>query len=311
MLWVLAGCATPEGNPAPHRPASPTRAPSVECVSLLGRPLHALPPDADRAKLEAALAQALADLQAHPDDPTRIVWVGRRLGYLWRIREAVEVFTRGIDDHPTYAPLYRHRGHRYITLRDFDAAVADLTKASQLLQGRPDEMEPDGMPNARNIPLTTTAYNVWYHLGVAHYLQGDFEAALSAFHETLRFVGGYDDNLVASSDWTYMTLRRLGRDSQAGERLQPIHPDMEIIENTAYHRRLLMCKGLLQPTDLLDMQAATPLDLATYGYGVGNWYLYNGDRAKALQVFERVVDGPYWPAFGFIAAEVELHRNSR
>jgi hypothetical protein len=34
-----------------------------------------------------------------------------------------------------------------------------------------------------------------------------------------------------------------------------------------------------------------------------------GDTAPARQVFRRITDGPYWPAFGFIAAEVAL-RNS-
>ena len=45
------------------------------------------------------------------------------------------------------------------------------------------------------------------------------------------------------------------------------------------------------------------------GYGVGNWYLYNCRPEEAAAVFKRVVEGPCWPAFGFIAAEVELaHR---
>ena len=83
---------------------------------------------------------------------------------------------------------------------------------------------------------------------------------------------------------------------------------MDIIENTAYHRRLLMYKGLIRPKELLDLEDATDLDLATLGYGLANWYLYNGDRQRAIEVFERVTSGPYWPAFGFIAAEVELAR---
>lgn len=105
-----------------------------------------------------------------------------------------------------------------------------------------------------------------------------------------------------------MTLRRLGRSAEAAVLLENIKPDMEIIENTAYHRRLLMYKGLLQPEDLLKTDNASELDVATYGYGVGNWHLYNGNREKAVEVFERVIAGPYWPAFGFVAAEVELAR---
>ena len=70
-----------------------------------------------------------------------------------------------------------------------------------------------------------------------------------------------------------MTLRRLGRKDEADRILEPIHPDMTIIENRAYHRRLLMYKGLLKPEELLSEKDATPTDIATQGYGVGNWYL--------------------------------------
>lgn len=54
---------------------------------------------------------------------------------------------------------------------------------------------------------------------------------------------------------------------------------------------------------------ANPLQLATYGYGIANWRLYNGRTAKAREQFEKIVTSPHWPAFGFIAAEVELARS--
>jgi hypothetical protein len=50
------------------------------------------------------------------------------------------------------------------------------------------------------------------------------------------------------------------------------------------------------------------LTVATQGYGVGNWYYVNGDRAKAKEIFEKVVSGPQWSAFGYIAAEADLQR---
>lgn len=298
---LFAVAAEPATKPATLDAGRP------EVVSLLGRPLYAMPAGPERTKLEADLAAARAEVQQHPEDPARIVWLGRRLGYLWRINEAVEVFSAAIK-YSDCAPLYRHRGHRFISLRRFDAAITELERAARLIEGRPDEVELDGMPNARNIPLTTTAFNVWYHLGVAHYLKGDFERARRAFEETLKHLGGHDDNLVATSDWLYMTLRRLGDGAEAAKLLEPIRPDMNIIENTAYHRRLLMYQGLLKPADLLDLAKANDLDAATQGYGVGNWYLYNGDKAKAVEVFERVVAGKHWPSFGFIAAEAELAR---
>jgi len=279
-----------------------------EVDSLLNKPLFASPPGGDQAKLENHLAKARAELEADPNNPAKIVWVGRRLGYLWRIHEAIGVYSKGIEAHPTFAPLYRHRVHRYITLRQFDKAAADLERAATLIEEKPDEIEEDGQPNARNIPLTSTTFNVWYHLALARYLQGDFEAALRGWQVTMKHCRGFDDNVVAVTDWMYMTLRRLGRDAEAAALLENIRPEMEMIENTAYHRRLLMYKGLLQPGDLLKTENASELDVATYGYGVGNWHLYNGNRAKSIEVFERVIAGPYWPAFGYVSAEVELAR---
>ena len=71
-----------------------------------------------------------------------IVWYGRWLGYAGRYEEAVAVFSRGLEVLPDSAWLLRFRGHRYITLRRFDEAVADLERADALAQGRPDQVEP-------------------------------------------------------------------------------------------------------------------------------------------------------------------------
>ncbi len=305
---LLSACAAQDGPSASDSRRYPADYRPTEAISLLGRPLYAQPPAADRAELESALAAARANLVSHPSDPDCAVWVGRRLGYLWRMTEAIEVLSRGLESHRRYAPLYRHRGHRYITIRQFDRAIADLESASRLIVGQEDQIEPDGMPNARNIPLTTLAFNVWYHLGLARYLKGDFAGALTAYDETMKHLGGYDDNLVAATDWKYMTLRRMGRDSEAAALLDPIREDMDIIENHAYHKRLLMYKGILSPEELLDPPNASDLDLATMGYGLGNWYLCNGERQKAIHLFDKVVAGAYWPAFGYIAAEADLAR---
>lgn len=310
-LILAATCAQPIGQHETAQRQKPNDLQAPEATSLLGRPLYANPPEAQRDRLESDLRRAREMMRDRPNDPEAIIWVGRRLGYLWRMTEAVEVYSRGIEKHRKYAPLYRHRGHRYITLRQFDRAIADLESASRLITGQEDVIEQDGAPNARNIPLTTLHFNVWYHLGVARYLKGDFSGALDAFEKCMQCRGTYDDNLVAVTDWMYMAMRRLNRDADAEKLLEPITEEMEIIENHAYHKRLLMYKGLLRPEDLLDVRNASDLDLATMGYGVGNWHLCEGNRAKAVEIFEKVVAGGYWPAFGYIASEADLARLRR
>ncbi len=283
----------------------------LEAISLFGDPLYRMefPPER-QAKLEKQLEDARRRYEANPNDPDALIWYGRRLAYLWRYREAVQVFSRGIKQYPNDARMFRHRGHRYITLRQFDRAIADLEKAAKLIQGQNDEIEPDGQPNKYNIPRSTLHSNIWYHLGLAYYLKGDYENALRAFRECLK-VSKNDDMLCATVDWLYMTLRRMGREEEARAVLEPIREDMEILENTAYHRRLLMYKGLLSPDSLLNLENADELDIATYGYGVGNWYYYNGNKEKAREIFEKVVAGRFWPAFGYIAAEADLRRWKR
>ena len=83
---------------------------------------------------------------------------------------------------------------------------------------------------------------------------------------------------------------------------------MKVEENKSYYDRLLFYKGLKPESELVNLEKASDLEIATVGYGLGNWHLYNGNKAKAEEFFRRIVSGKYWPAFGFIAAEAELAR---
>lgn len=162
--------------------AAPPQTQKPEATSLLGKPLVPAPiaPEA-RKTLEENLKQAEVVYGRNPDDPDATIWLGRRIAYLGRYRDAIETFSEGIEKHPDDARLYRHRGHRYITVRELPKAIEDLTKAAQLVAGKPDQVEPDGQPNARGIPTSTLQSNVYYHLGLAHYLSGDFARAADAY----------------------------------------------------------------------------------------------------------------------------------
>ena len=277
-----------------------------EATSLLGQPLYRRAPSPE---LEANLAEAQANFDRDHDDVDNIIWLGRRLGYLWRYQDAIAAFSEGIAKHPSEPKLYRHRGHRYISVRAFDEAVADLERAAELVEGTDDEVEPDGQPNAAGIPTSTLHTNIFYHLGLAYYLQGRFEEALTAYERCLADSKN-DDMRVATLDWLYMTLRRLNRREDADDVIRNVHADIQLLENHAYHRRLLMYKGEVSPDSLLHVEdeADAALTLATQGYGVGNFHMANGDTERAIEIFRQVIGGSYWPAFGYIAAEAELAR---
>jgi tetratricopeptide (TPR) repeat protein len=305
-LSALAACA-PSASRAPARPSLP---PGAEAVSPLGRPLRPPPLPADvRERYQQRLAEAEADYRRDSTSADAIIWLGRRTAYLGRYRDAIDIFSRGIQLHPRDARLWRHRGHRYVSVRELQHAVADLTRAADLVRGTADEVEPDGIPNARGIPTSTLQFNIWYHLGLAHYLRGDFERALAAYRECMA-VSANDDSRVATAHWQYMTLRRLGRDADAAALLAAIPSDAAVIENDSYLRLLRLYRGELTAEQVLASSGGDDpaLDDATLGYGVGNWYLYNGRRDEAAATFRRIIAGPSWSAFGYIAAEAELAR---
>ncbi len=276
-----------------------------EATSLDGKPLYRDPllTAEQRPELEENLKKAEADYARDPKNAENIIWLGRRLGYLHRYHDAIDAFTKGVELYPADARFYRFRGHRYISLRDFDKAVADLAKGAELIRGKADEEEPSGVGGRPS----TLHFNVWYHLGLAHYLKGDFAKAIDAYLECMK-ASADDESKVATSDWLYMAYRRSGNASEAARVLEPIREGMPIEENTAYYQRLLMYKGLVKPEAVLNPEKAEPLQVATQGYGVANWYLYNGEMERAREVLEKVVAVGYWPAFGHIAAEVELQR---
>ena len=301
MLCVIAGLLL---GTAPQTP-------KPEATSLLGKPLFAPTPSPEaRATLEKNLADAQAQLQKDPTSAEAAIWVGRRTAYLGRYRDAIEVFSTAITQHPSDARLYRHRGHRYITVREFDKAIADLSKAALLVRDTPDEVEPDGQPNAKNIPTGTLQTNIYYHLGLARYLKGEFAAAANAYHRCMA-LSKNDDMRVATAHWQYMTLRRLKRDAEAAKVLEPIAQQMDIIENGSYHRLLMMYQGAVEPDALLAAARPPALDAVTIGYGVANWYLYNGRRDDARKLIEAIVEQnatTQWAGFGYIASEAELAR---
>lgn len=258
-----------------------------EVISLLGKKLYAMPATGeDLRKLQDDLEKAIIALEGDPENPENIIMYGRCLGYLWRYHEAIDVYTRGIKIFPDHAMLYRHRGHRYISVRKFDQAVGDLTKASQL--------------NAHD-------FDIWYHLGLAHYLRGEFEDALRAYNSCLQNAED-DDAKIAVSHWLYMTLRRLDRKEEAAAILEAISEGMEVVENQSYFDLLLFYKGIKLEKEITEAAGSSDLNLATVGYGIGCWHLYNNRKDKAVQYFRKIVETRYWPAFGFIAAEAELAR---
>ena len=273
----------------------------AQAVSLTGNALHSAPPGEDAL---ARLAAARNDYEADSENADNIIWYGRRTAYAGDYRGAIEIFSEGIEKFPDDARFYRHRGHRYISIREFARAIADLENAADLIEGGENEIEPDGLPNALNIPVSSLHGNIWYHLGLAYYLVEDWPNAYRAYKNGFD-AGRNDDNRVSTTHWLYMIKRRMGDAQGAVPVLDVISADMNVIENMSYHDLCLLYKGEKTAQELIGEGEDSATGAAT-AYGVANWYYYNGNEDKARELLEGLLATDSWSAFGFIAAEADL-----
>lgn len=232
------------------------------------------------------------------------IWLGRFTAYKGEYRKAIEIYSEGLEKFPNESRLLRHRGHRYISVREFDNAIADLEKAARLIEGKENKVEEDGMPNAQGIPVSTMHGNIYYHLGLAHYLAGNDQKAIDAYKQCLA-TSPSPDNVVSAVHWLYAINCQMGNQEEAESYLEKVDPTMTVIENEAYLKACLLYKGLIEPNELLETTEDSASNSAL-AYGVGNYLLCKGDKEAAKNIFKNIVAGSDWASFGYIAAEVDL-----
>lgn len=262
--------------------------------------------DEFRARQEALLAEAQAARAANPQDADAAIWTGRRLGYLGRYNEALEAFTEGEAQFPDDARFPRHAGHRLITLRRFGEAIETLSRAADLVAASPDEVEPDGLPNAAGVPTSTLKGNIYYHLALAHYLAGDFVRAASGFGAAAALAANAD-SAAASRYWLYLSLARAGDEEGARAALAPVSPAWTIIENNAYFDLALCFKGEAS-CDALYAEARVGDGIAsvTTLYGLAAKRAIDGDAKGARALLQEIAASEEKASFAYIAAEADL-----
>ena len=273
-----------------------------QATSLFGQPLTNPAPSPEA---QAKYLAAKADYESDPGNADKLIWYGRRAAYAGDFQEAIRIFSEGVRKFPQDARILRHRGHRYITTRQFDHAVADFEKAYALIANKKDEIEPDGAPNARNIPLTTLGSNIRYHLGLAYYLKHDWKNARRVYGEEVKLADN-DDRRISADYWYYQILRRMGDDKRAAAFLKTVPEKPDLIENETYWRALRLDKSEITEAEAMKDGANSPAGVAV-AYGVANYHLISGDKEGAFQRMNAIVDNTAgWAGFGYIAAESDL-----
>ena len=232
------------------------------------------------------MARAESALAKDPKNLALIARLGAAQVAIRQYREAIATYTRGLALAPSDTAFYRERGHRHLSVREFDQAYADLTKG---------------------LSLDSTDYGCLYHLGIIHFLRGDFEAAAHTFARALPLAPDSSER-AGSTDWLWMSLSRAGHRAEA-QALLDRHPD-SLHTNIVYTRRLRVYRG----PRVLPTAPSRPPTPMTSRYGdsqLRHRRLVPGegrhDEGEPVVPTCRRVGRLARPT-GFIVAEVELKR---
>ncbi|MFM9840910.1 MAG: hypothetical protein ACKVOQ_21770 [Cyclobacteriaceae bacterium] len=248
-----------------------------QAYSLLGKPLYSNPLEPKSlAKSDSVIRFIQAKHELGEDD---FIEIGKQLVATVRYKEAVENFTIGLNKFPNSYKLLRLRGHRYLTLRKLDLVMIDLLKARGLIKSQPDSWEVD----AEGKQTDTYQHQIEYHLGVYYFLKKSYKEAVAAFEKSLKDAH-QGNEIVGTTDWLYNSYQRNGEKNKAAQLLATITPDFKADQDQAYFRRVMLYKGVIKPSELVD--EAMPIEKlsiqeVTKLYGLANWYGFQGNKQKA------------------------------
>lgn len=297
-LYLLSALAGYSQQPA--QPAAGTPAP--EAMSFSGKPLYAKAADPRSvAKCDSLIGVIRSKSEVTEED---YIAIGRAFVSVNQFRKAVDAYSQGLSKYPNSYKLLRHRGHRYINLRQLDRAIADLGRAEKLIRpvGEVYEFDAAGKQGA------TYQHQIWYHIGLYHFLKKDYPASAEAFEKS-RGTSHAGGDKAGASDWLYNAYMRAGKTDKAKAVLKPFTLTFEI-ENKdyPYYRRLLLFNGQIKPEELVDMNK--PIDQMTLLemtklYGLANWYKYQGDQETSNTLYKKILDSKEWAGFAYAAAELD------
>lgn len=239
----------------------------------------------DQRENDKALAAANRAVALAPNDGEAHLIRCRALAGVRRHEEAVMACTEALRLTPDSPEALRDRGHYYLNLGRIELGLADLQRAER--QSKSDR-------------------GIYYHLGLAHYLRGEFAAAAIAYEGCLKNSKD-DDARIECQAWLYPSLRRAGREEDARQLLQSITLRSLAGHPGNYLDRLLLFRGARSEQDVArTMSVEGALSETTVGYTLGLWHLLEGRLEQARRYFQRVLDTGYTTSWGYRAAANEM-----
>ena len=209
-----------------------------------------------------------------------------------RFREAIDALTQAVKLEPERMEAYRKRGPKYLDTLQFERALADYTRCEQA----------DGM-----------SIESRYRIGMAHYLMGEYAAAISAFSDALAIAPQSDDMYIAALYWLVLSQLRAGKPTEAQKTLQQHYrPGMYVGHHTAYEKAMRVAAGFAPMEDMLAELDAEPDDLqfAMIAYGLCVLLESQNKREQAAALRKTLLARPgFWFSFSFLAAytDAALH----
>ncbi|WP_084399160.1 tetratricopeptide repeat protein [Henriciella aquimarina] len=305
-VFILAGCVTaPSALTAQEAQTSEAAASMpVEATSFLGEPLYRKPASPEKA---AAAEEALARLEASEElSEDDYIEIGGTVAGAGRYQDAIAAYSQGIADFEDSYKLRRHRAHRYITTRQLEKAYDDLKEAEALVKAADAESVYEykgGHPHG------TYAHWIQYHIGIYHYLNGDFANSAEAFEGCVK-TSEDNDTLIGSVDWLYNAYLRNGQPDKASAVLELVDADIEADETYPYYKRVMMYKGVVSTEDVIDLSTPESWDGrdATVAYGVASGMIADGDDDAARSILKGVLNTSYWPIWAYVSAERDYAR---
>lgn len=273
-----------------------------EATSFSGAPLYRYEIAPERLAEISQKARSLEEKETLSED--EYYALGRHYIEAGRFRDTLALYTKGLEAHPQSIKLRRHRAHRYISVRELDKAIVDLEEAVELLGENPApvfQIGSDGKPHG------TYEHWVWYHIGLYHYLNGNYGEAAAAYEKCVD-TASKNDLLIGATDWLYNSLMKNGEIEKAAAAIAAISPDINANEDHPYYKRVMLFKGLVQPEELVDLDKPgaewTGREI-TIGYGVANWLKTQGDTDTAQKIYDKILLSPRWSAWAYVVTDKE------
>lgn len=256
------------------------------------------------SRLVSAQRRALAQ----PANDAATILLGRRTAEMGRYREALAIYSDGLELDWGDARLFRRRGELLLLLREPDEAVKELKRAVKRAATAPTARE-FTETDAGEFIGTGVLHASLLLLGIAHHIRGEPREAIVALAEAAR-LATEPDEITAATAWLYLALRRANRLREAAAVLAALPGDFGVTLRKPELRLLLALRGDL-PFDSLRREIATTSDRSIellYLYGLAVTLESSGQADESRALLDEIRRNDFWGDLVAVAAEADLAR---